>query len=335
MKREIAFDVISGIFILRMVYSHICMFAEYHDHTWLTGITGMFLMWFFFKGGFLTKDSHDVYDVTLHSFHKLCKPFMYLTLFAIICDTSLYLFDMLYGGGKYYSKNEIIQTIGSLMLNGAAHGNMPVWFLLSYFFVKLLFTYQQCRPINKTSVLYLPIVCLSIPFLLHFCNFRYPYYLANIFLGLYGFYIGYIYKLVSINAKREYIFIVSCILYIGTYLLFKPSLDIRTNTLYSGYYLLWAIWSVSGCVFFYYVMRNLKWFSSLLQIIGLAKVGEMSMSILVIHWPILLIGDYIRKVFLSVPNEYFLFYYVGIVLLFIPPVHYLIKHSKLKFLIGS
>ena len=98
MKRDIAIDVISGIFILRMVYSHISMFAEYHNHTELIGFTGMFLMWFFFKGGLFAKVSYDFYGTALSSFNKLCKPFVYLSLFAIMFDIGLYLFDSYIGG---------------------------------------------------------------------------------------------------------------------------------------------------------------------------------------------------------------------------------------------
>lgn len=228
----------------------------------------------------------------------------------------------------------MLQTIGSLLINGSAHGNMPIWFLLSYFFVKIVFSFQQCRkPLNRMPIRYIPILCLLIPFILHFCFFRYPYYLANIFLGLYGYYIGFIFKTFS-KSKENYIGIISAILYIGIYLLCKPSLDIRTNTLYSGYYLLWALWAVSGCLFFYYFIKKLRWICTFLQIIGIAKAGELSMSILIIHWPILLIGDYIRKVFLSIPESFLPIYYIGIVLFFVPLIHYILKHSKLKFLIG-
>lgn len=175
----------------------------------------------------------------------------------------------------------------------------------------------------------MPIFCLLIPLILHFCNFRYPYYFANIFLGLYG----YMFKRYS-NSKENIIGIISAILYIGIYFLCNSSLDIRTKTLYSGYYLLWAIWSVSGCMFFWYFIKKVRRFRQLLQFIGMAKIGNISMTILIIHWPILLISDYLRKVCLSVPDDYLLFYFIGVVSLFVSSVHYSIKHSKLKFLLG-
>lgn len=208
---------------------------------------------------------------------------------------------------------------------------MPIWYLLSYFFVKIVFSFQQCRkPLNRIPIRYIPILCLLIPFVLHFSSFRYPYYLANIFLGLYGYYIGYIFKTL-INTKENFIGIISAILYIGIYFLCKPSLDIRTNTLYSGYYLLWALWAVSGCIFFYYFIKKLRWLNTFFHIIGIAKVGELSMSILITHWPILLIGDYIRKVFLSISDSFLPFYYIGVFLIFVPPVHYLLTQvSQVK-----
>lgn len=104
------------------------------------------------------------------------------------------------------------------------------------------------------------------------------------------------------------------------------------NTIYSGYYLLWALWAVSGCLFFYYFIKELRWISTFFQIIGIAKVGELSMSILIIYWPILLIGDYIRKVFLSFSDYFLPFYYVGIVLFFCSPCTLFIKTRKAEIL---
>ena len=41
-NRNNVLDVLSGIFILRMVYTHTCMYAGLDDHTVLFDITGMF-----------------------------------------------------------------------------------------------------------------------------------------------------------------------------------------------------------------------------------------------------------------------------------------------------
>lgn len=80
--------------------------------------------------------------------------------------------------------------------------------------------------------------------------------------------------------------------------------------------------------------KELRWISTFFQIIGIVKVGELSMSILIIYWPILLIGDYIRKVFLSFFDYFLPFYYIGIVLFFCSPCKLFIKTLKIEIIIG-
>lgn len=97
-KRNIVFDTLSGVFILRMVYTHTCMYAEQSSHTILFSLTGMFLMWFFFKGGMLAKEKAKYADVLASSWRKLLKPFIFLTLFAVLFDSILYVLDVVIGG---------------------------------------------------------------------------------------------------------------------------------------------------------------------------------------------------------------------------------------------
>lgn len=79
-NRNNVLDVLSGIFILRMVYTHTCMYAALDDHTVLFDITGMFLMWFFFKGGMLVKETKKYPEILVSSRKKLLKPFICLAI---------------------------------------------------------------------------------------------------------------------------------------------------------------------------------------------------------------------------------------------------------------
>lgn len=102
-NRNIVYDILSGIFILRMVYTHSCMYAEQSSHTFLFNLTGMFLMWFFFKGGLLAKKGCNVLDAITPLSKKLLKPFIFLTLVAVLMDSALYLIDIAntFGNTKY------------------------------------------------------------------------------------------------------------------------------------------------------------------------------------------------------------------------------------------
>lgn len=237
---------------------------------------------------------------------------------------------MIASPGGYYVDNELIRTMGSIVLNGSAHGNMPIWFLLSYFFVRLFFAFQQRYFAKVTPYLFL-VIGIIVPFMLHFLPFRYPYYLANIWLGVFGYYAGYIYKR---NANCATIIgLVSAILYFGIFIFCKSSLDIRTNHLYSGYYLLWGLWSISGCIFYISVIKKSRYLLRFLNKVGLSWFGKASMSILVLHWPILLIANIIDH-YISIPESYKLVYYFGVMIVTFPPIYYVVKNSKWKFLIG-
>lgn len=96
--RDITIDIVSGIFILRMVYTHTSMFAEFSNHTFLFGITGMFLLWFFFKGGMLAKEDIPFEKVCQTSWKKLLKPYICLTFIALLGDSLLYMCDRIAGG---------------------------------------------------------------------------------------------------------------------------------------------------------------------------------------------------------------------------------------------
>lgn len=216
------------------------------------------------------------------------------------------------------------------MVNGSAHGNMPIWFLFSYFFVKIGYALQITK--IKSLHPYVPmIICIIVPFGLHFLTFRYPYYFANIFLGAFGYYAGALYKRYIGNRLVGF---VSVLIYCGIFLFDECTLDIRTNTLYSGQYLTWSIWSLSGCIFFLTVLRNLKILAIVLENLGLAWMGSISMSVLVFHWPILLFADFVNKSYLSISTDYALTYYLCIVAMFTIPIHYIIKNTRIKYIIG-
>ena len=209
---------------------------------------------------------------------------------------------------------------------------MPIWFLFSYFVVRVFFGYQRTflKQIPLGGILF---VCVLIPFLLHFCSFRYPYYFANICIGLLGYYAGYIYK----RHAEDYANIIvpiSAILYIGVFISCYSVVDIRTNTLYSGYYLLWIMWSISGCIFFYHIFNKIRFLGHLFTVLGIARIGELSMTILVLHWPALILADFVKYHYLDIPENYGMIYYLAIVLFVSIVLHKYLKQTKLKFLIG-
>ena len=104
---------------------------------------------------------------------------MYWSFAAICLDSLLFTIDRTEGLG-YYVDNEIWRTIGSLLINVSAHGNMPVWFLFTYFIVKSLNALVESNNSRILSGIILT-VSIFVPWgLQQFVAVRYPYYLSNI-----------------------------------------------------------------------------------------------------------------------------------------------------------
>ena len=288
----------------------------------------MFLMWFFFKGGFMVNDNYSYAIIKEKSIKKLLKPFCWLTMLALFSDFTLYFIDTLTNlrGGGYYSDNEIVKSVGSVILNGSAHGNMPIWFLFSYFAARLLFA--KVRGFDK-SVLYLIIpICLYVPLFLNYSPIRYPYYIANVLIGLSGYISGYLYKINCRNNRA--LGFVALLIYFAVYFFYRSELDIRTNTLYSGSYLTWWVWSLSGCIAYLFIFRKLSLLSLIANIMCIDKIGRFSMQILIWHWPILLLADFLRCKFLMINDAHLILYYMGSVAILVYPINYLVKLTKLN-----
>ena len=71
---------------------------------------------------------------------RLLRPFIIWSVVGLCLDVALFGVDRIIDLG-YYQDNEIIRSVGSLLLNGSVHGNMPAWFLLTYFIVKELYVW--------------------------------------------------------------------------------------------------------------------------------------------------------------------------------------------------
>ncbi len=119
-------DEISGLLILVMVIIHICSRFEWeYTNHWLMTFY-FFMPWFYFKSGMFHKDSS--FSECYHkNFDKLMKPYFIYTVIGsvlVFCLTG--------------SVRMILSEIKWIIISGSAIGNIPVWFLLSLFVVKLL-----------------------------------------------------------------------------------------------------------------------------------------------------------------------------------------------------
>ncbi len=264
---------------------------------------------------------------------RLLRPFIAWTLLGLALDTLLYGLDRWQGWG-IYGENEIIRSIGSLLLNGSVHGNMPVWFLFSYFMVKVFSAWIGERK-SKWGVACVLALAWLLPYGLQQVNFRYPYYLCNACVGFVAFYgtawlIGKVREIQKVTWRRLWLFAV-----VGVFVLVPivcpVSYDIRTNTVYAGIYPLWWIWAMTACVVIAVLFKHSPWLVLVAKRLGLCWAGRKSMFFQCYHWPMLVLLDFARKVFaFDIPHEWMLAYYCAGLLMIGIPLYFLVNQSKVK-----
>ena len=236
-KRDNTLDCACGILIIHMILGHIFQWPQLtttHFYQWMN-ILYFFMPWFFFKAGIFYKKT-PVKKVFSTSFHRLIVPFIALSLIghAFLC------ISLVQEGGHTW-QDFLINPMKDILLLGSTTGNFPLWFLLSLFFTKILYSLlnTQIPPTYITGI-----SCLSC-LVIYWIHIQYPTYLPNTVCGLFFFSIGY--QLQELQYKRI-IFFLSALIYISTLILTPSFVDMRSNLLLSGYYQIWLIGAIAGCI---------------------------------------------------------------------------------------
>lgn len=280
-ERSSDIDFISGLLILYMVFIHVCQWFGYNDRPFFLNsykIFGFFMPWFFFKGGMFFQ-YRKIKDVIINSFKRLVKPYIlwstiglliYFIIFEILSGTNL----------AYFFRKEIF----SLLFFGSVFGNLPLWFLITLFFVRIIFciTPQKITTflIGGTVVLGVILNYINIPLI--------PYWIANTIMGLFYFSMGYVLKEYQYN---RIMFGISVVIYLLIVYFDFTHVDMRTNQVITGCYWLWPIISLTGIICLNNIIKgiNNKILNDNLICETISGIGKYSMNIYVIHWPILMI----------------------------------------------
>lgn len=312
-KRFIHLDVVAGFMIIYMVLYHCGQWSNTSDNLFMKSLEQMlffFMSWFFFKAGMFFKQGTKLSVCVLSSAKRLIVPFIIYTIIAMpVYAISLILtnrFDLI-----VFLKDQLL----SVIYCGSAPANLPLWFLPTLFAVRVV-----AKGISGISVK----LCLlggGLAMFLNYIEFRYPFWFSNICSGLFFFSLGYL--LNSIQYRKS-VLVISICGYAAA--LICPSIvDFRSNALQCGYYILWQIFSICGCVFFNNVFFRIGSRSPIFKPIQIA--GENSMFIYTSHWIIfLLLKISLTGLEISLTNCQRLILYVSVMVL----VYSLILTYKLK-----
>ncbi len=278
-NRNNTFDEIAGLLVVYMVIYHVMQHAGMQNSKGMAILSylNFFMPWFFYKGGMFFM-AQDTAVVIKKSGRRLICPYVVWSIVGML----VFLYIACYVEHAFTLWGYLKMNLYLILTEGSLPGNLPLWFLVALFVARIVF--NECHK-NAIHPIWPTALGITVSVLLHFTGLQLPYYVNYISSGIFFFGVGIMLRDKTENKQLQLLCIV---VYVLLSVVSKPIVDIRTNVLSEGYYLLWPIWSVAGIVTINTVFLSLQRFANIgISLLRLA--GKHSMYIYVIHWPILLV----------------------------------------------
>ncbi len=232
-------DSLSGIMIIWMILYHIFIFTG-NKHSLaceeLYKIFFFFMPWFFFKSGMFAKE-YSIRNTLLSSIKKLIVPYV---VFSVLGYLAYVLQQILLNDVSFESL--VKEPAITLLYTGSVLGNLPLWFLLALFFDKLIWQFFKRLKLRNISI---AAISLFICFGGYLLDIKQPFFIWYIFSGLFFYSLGHILRNIQFDRTVS---IIASVLYIIAIVAFPNSVQMRSNSLEFGYYILWPLTSVSAII---------------------------------------------------------------------------------------
>lgn len=270
-SRDLSIDTISGILIIYMILRH-CMQRTNTQESYLYDsikYLSFFMPWFFYKSGMFYRC--ESLKSIINGGGKLLYPFCCFGLVGHILECLRLWQDGVNQLGPY-----IVTPVMQLVKQGSFYGNLPLWFLLTLFIVKVL-ACRYCQYRNWAIVVAIVVIFLS--FLLNRIDLEYPYYLSNVLSGMFFYTMG---CLLRQKQYSKMILLTSIIIYLIVGIICYTQVDMRSNRVSEGEYALWPLFSLSGII----ILNNIFKLANV-KVACLVYIGKNSMDFYVTHWLII------------------------------------------------
>ena len=299
-QRNHAFDFLCGICIIRMILLHItnmCNLGGYDTWTHIMHWTFYFMSFFFFKAGYFNKtvEGSSVDFIKKKAKQLLVPYFVWGSIGCIV-----WFFFVVFFLPK---DNSMVKemTISHLWTTSSFWGNVPTWFLLSFFT-----SYVVMHLLRKCPPLTLSMGGRSIPLKLHYLTLFFPlisywmykhdnpmwFSLNNVFWGIFLFFLGKAWRTIIARLHTERTILLSAFMTVAFCIL---------NIVDAGEYTMSTnTWDGSFSITFAKVILSICGVSGLLLSIHMPRVpfinyiGQHSMVFFVLHYPILVLYKMIR-----------------------------------------
>ena len=232
-------DFLSGIMIIWMIVYHIFIFTgnkqslaceEFYK------VFYFFMSWFFFKSGMLAKDA-SLKQVVVSSTKKLLVPYV---VFSFLGYWAYFLQQLLLKDLSF--DKMVVEPAYVLLYTGSVLGNLPLWFLLGLFFDKILWQFLIYKNMKSYQIAAISLIICFGGYLL---EIKQPFYIWFTFSGLFFYSLGNILKNIQFGEAFR---LVAIVLYIIAITIFPNSVQMRSNSLEFGYYMLWPLTSISAII---------------------------------------------------------------------------------------
>ena len=212
---------------------------------------------------------------------KLLLPYLRWTVLGLAAYLLMMAVD-----GTFTVSECILKPLDTLWIYGYLPLDVPLWFVLTLFVVKMIAHFIFKTRVHPAAV---AAVCFGIAFGLHIAdNPGIPVWTANIPMGLAFFSLGY---LLHEHEEKAWLFIPCIIGYILFIVFNTPVVGLHRNVHLAGNYYLWPLFSICGIIAFNNVCRlvttALERLNAKRQKISgfhpLSFIGRHSLDLLVSH----------------------------------------------------
>ena len=276
-ERTQFYDLAGGILILWIMAFHAMnnckVFGEADARVVLPFLT-FSMPWFFYKSGLFFKVM-PLREGVAKDVRKLLIPFLKWSLIGYILYLLLLLVE-----GSFTWQDCIANPLETFAIYGYIPLNVPAWFVLSLFFVRVIARFLiQWRIPPVVAIL----MGIGIGFALHLTGNPLPFYVPNVAMGVAFFMVGYRFGRYEANKT---LLVVSVVGYVAFLLLGPSIVGHHRNILLTGDYLLWPLFAYWGIITFDNLCR---FFDTALSRSAFARhrpivfIGQHTLTLLVTH----------------------------------------------------
>lgn len=289
-ERNHAFDLLCGICIVRMVSLHVMGFCGESTQAWWGEVmawTYFFMSFFFFKAGYFNR---GVAGPTRAYIAAKARRLLVPYLCAGWIGLAVYFAFMPVLINRYHRPVEQLQW-SHIWTESGFYGNNPTWFLFSFFMAYVVVHFLEKVPRLHWAV---PLFPLAGYLLFEAGN---PLWMSmdNIFMGVFFFYLGHVWKGLSARLAPERMTALSVLLTIGFVAcncMWEGDYTMSDNT-FRGSFLQVTLKTTMALCGLSGLLLSLR----LPRIPWICYIGEHSMVYFISHYPIIYIYKFTRLSF--------------------------------------